>query len=1061
MTDWNAVSAFMANVVAWPASPQDAGHVNLHYSMTNPRPTPGKPLIKGMGWPFKTVDELVGRASWLNTTSNMKDAWFCTSLQEKAALNSKGKPKAVRLAANALAVKSIWVDIDVGPDDPKKYATVEEALAAILLFQKTVGLPPPSAIVFSGGGLHVYWISKTPLTPEQWAPYAGGLRNLLLANAVKCDSGLTTDIARILRVPGTFNHKYDPPKPVQLSPLPLVMYDFSPTLDFLKPFSGPVTVIHAAAAPALFADGVDPATFGKPHPLFAGLTDTLGAGVTHESPLLKAGPIFKQCGFFKEALMTGGVNFGNELWMYSVLGSTFMENGNAIAHALSKGHLTYSEVDTQALYDRKMVERADRGIGYPSCSKIAGAGCTSCATCPLFSKGKSPLNIRPPVTATVNPVVQTANGVEIGLPIGFDLNDDGYICKIIEKEGEDGEILTSSLPLFQCQLSGFWLQKTPGEHMNFIATMDKGFSEMVSVDMGEVSSIGFSGYLGKKRVLINKAGKLHLEEFFLSMIGKLRAFAAAQQSVPFGWFVEGGKTRGFAYGGRVFMDDGTERPCGVVSPNFAALYSPCGELGPWLAAAKTVTDRKRPELTTIMLMSFASPLLYLNGKNTGIMSAWGSDSGAGKSSAYRVGISVWGHPQGTKVTERDTPNSILSSMKNLRHLPFYWDEITNDDDRKKFKAVMHQLDGGKDKARMENGKDHQAAGMMKMMLHYASNGSLLEFLRQDNMNTVASQMRVLEWEVKKVDNGPGQLMDADAEALLDECDRNFGNMGVKYAMFLAANHAMIKDELRNLTNHIQTITGGKNGERYWYTSAAVLTLAAKYAKLMGLDVDPDEIEKFMLKVYADNLDDRDRYNSGGNVDNSEDMLTRYLRDRDSEQRTVWSNYMQFSRGKPPKPVILLKAPSAMQNYKGAIAVRFAVENSICVISKGDFDGWLATKKQARTQIYMALTKAFGMEIGKLQLCSGWVQDPGREFCIVLHLRPGTPLHDYMISYVPPEVRSEVQAPKSEMVFEQDKVTKGFVPPVKITPDLDTAEGRSGLMSPDAVQAWAQGATGRA
>jgi hypothetical protein len=49
MTDWNAVSAFMAAVVAWPASPQDAGFVNLHYSMPNPRPTPGKPLIKGMG----------------------------------------------------------------------------------------------------------------------------------------------------------------------------------------------------------------------------------------------------------------------------------------------------------------------------------------------------------------------------------------------------------------------------------------------------------------------------------------------------------------------------------------------------------------------------------------------------------------------------------------------------------------------------------------------------------------------------------------------------------------------------------------------------------------------------------------------------------------------------------------------------------------------------------------------------------------------------------------------------------------------------------------------------
>jgi hypothetical protein len=60
-----------------------------------------------------------------------------------------------------------------------------------------------------------------------WLPYARGLKQLLLANGIKCDTGLTTDCARILRVPGTLNHKYDPPAPLTLAPLPLVMYDFS------------------------------------------------------------------------------------------------------------------------------------------------------------------------------------------------------------------------------------------------------------------------------------------------------------------------------------------------------------------------------------------------------------------------------------------------------------------------------------------------------------------------------------------------------------------------------------------------------------------------------------------------------------------------------------------------------------------------------------------------------------------------------------------------------------------------------------------------------------------
>jgi predicted P-loop ATPase len=398
---------FMSAVVAWPGS-QDPGYVNLHYSMPNLRANAKQKLLKGMGWPYRAVDDLVNRAAWINTVPDkFKDVWFCTSLQSMSGTNSKGKPKAVRLATNALAVKSIWVDVDVGPPEAgkkPKYPDLPTALKAVLLFASTVGLPNPSAMVYSGGGIHFYWISKTAMTPREWAPYASGLKNLLLANNILCDAGLTTDIARILRVPGTFNHKYDPPKPVTLAPLPLVQYDFA-KLDFLKPFAGPVHTPSAAPAQTLFAEGVDPNIFKQKPAFTVAGSESLGAGITHEAPLLKAEPIFKQCGFMKHALLTNGDDYDNPLWNLSVLCSTFMENGNAIAHAISKGHSSYSEVDTQALYDRKVADRHDRGIGYPSCATIQSNGCSACATCPLLSKGKSPLNLgrAPAPSPTQNP----------------------------------------------------------------------------------------------------------------------------------------------------------------------------------------------------------------------------------------------------------------------------------------------------------------------------------------------------------------------------------------------------------------------------------------------------------------------------------------------------------------------------------------------------------------------------------------------------------------------------------------------------------------------------------
>src|SRR6478736_5138242 len=123
MTDWNAVQAFMAHVVPWPTSPQDAGYVNLHYSSVD-RKDPTK-LYRGGGWPFRTAETLIKRAAWINTTTAFKDVWFCTSLQStvKANLKNPAKPRAERKAANALALKAIWIDADVGPK-AGEYATV-------------------------------------------------------------------------------------------------------------------------------------------------------------------------------------------------------------------------------------------------------------------------------------------------------------------------------------------------------------------------------------------------------------------------------------------------------------------------------------------------------------------------------------------------------------------------------------------------------------------------------------------------------------------------------------------------------------------------------------------------------------------------------------------------------------------------------------------------------------------------------------------------------------------------------------------------------------------------
>ena len=158
----------------------------------------------GHGSPYKDLDSFVAAVARNNNKPTVKDQFFCLSLQrDHGPKTQSGFVQAARSANAALAVKAIWIDVDVGKEDG--YQTVEDALKAALTFREAAGLPPFSAIVGSGGGIHVYWISDKALTPDEWRPYAEGLKALASQHGLKCDLGVTTDIARILRMPGTFN----------------------------------------------------------------------------------------------------------------------------------------------------------------------------------------------------------------------------------------------------------------------------------------------------------------------------------------------------------------------------------------------------------------------------------------------------------------------------------------------------------------------------------------------------------------------------------------------------------------------------------------------------------------------------------------------------------------------------------------------------------------------------------------------------------------------------------------------------------------------------------------
>lgn len=201
---------FLKRVLPWPASDNDAGYGNLHWKSH----VDGRDKPFWVGKPFRDAEALVGLTGFLMQQPNVRDLYFCTSLQAQSINNRAGKPQALRSIQNTICSQVLFLDIDVKAP-PKGYTDTKEALTVMGDFLKKFKYPFPNAIVHSGGGLHVYWVGH-PKGISEWHPRAEKLRSAAVQFGLRCDGQCTVDITRILRIPETLNWKTDPPRPVKL-----------------------------------------------------------------------------------------------------------------------------------------------------------------------------------------------------------------------------------------------------------------------------------------------------------------------------------------------------------------------------------------------------------------------------------------------------------------------------------------------------------------------------------------------------------------------------------------------------------------------------------------------------------------------------------------------------------------------------------------------------------------------------------------------------------------------------------------------------------------------------
>lgn len=161
-------------------------------------------------------------------TDQGHDVYFSCCPQEVIPAKGRGRSESV------LCVPFVWVEIDVEDSEAHANGGYPPDAAAVKLLLEEFGIEP-SWGVNSGHGYHFYWILDSPLERDEGAALERNvqqrIRELAKKHGWTVDN--TSDLARVLRVPGTVNFK-STPKEVKVVLNTDLQYTVSDFMDVIR-----------------------------------------------------------------------------------------------------------------------------------------------------------------------------------------------------------------------------------------------------------------------------------------------------------------------------------------------------------------------------------------------------------------------------------------------------------------------------------------------------------------------------------------------------------------------------------------------------------------------------------------------------------------------------------------------------------------------------------------------------------------------------------------------------------------------------------------------------------
>lgn len=143
--------------------------------------------------------------NWCIVKGWRENVYFSCALMRKPERGRGG-------VADAMGITMLWLDLDIADDAHKSATCPTREQAELILAAYPV---PPSIIIHSGHGLHCYWLLNEPwmftddADRQEAAEFMRGWQGIAKRAAAAMGKSVdsTHDLARVLRVPNTINHK--------------------------------------------------------------------------------------------------------------------------------------------------------------------------------------------------------------------------------------------------------------------------------------------------------------------------------------------------------------------------------------------------------------------------------------------------------------------------------------------------------------------------------------------------------------------------------------------------------------------------------------------------------------------------------------------------------------------------------------------------------------------------------------------------------------------------------------------------------------------------------------